>query len=441
VKYLFVHQNFPGQYLHIIRHLLKDEDNEIVFISEPNNNGMTGVRRVNYLLPKVDNDSTHMTGREYNIAAHRAEVVATVAANLKTLGFTPDIIIGHHGWGELLNLPDVWPGVPIIGYFEFYYSPQGQDVGYDAEFPVAETQFPRIRSMNIVNLLALALNQHGQTPTRWQHSRYPEWAQSRIRLLPEGARLDVCCPDPKARSRDFSLGNFTVTPSDRLVTYVVRNLEPYRGFHVIMRALPELLSARPDVKVIMVGGDDVSYGARLPSGTWRERLQKELAGTYDESRVLLPGQVPYPTYLQLLQRSDTHIYLTYPFVPSWSLREAMAVGCAIVAADVEPVREFITHRRTGLLIPGLAPKQLSQTILELLEDSKLNRRLRQGARSHAEEHLDMAAHIAAYEAVIAELTGEKAVRRVKKAQSALARAVDSVKPATRTPLRAVKAMA
>ncbi|HEY2133574.1 MAG TPA: glycosyltransferase, partial [Acetobacteraceae bacterium] len=169
--------------------------------------------------------------------------------------------------------------------------------------------------------------------------------------------------------------------------------------------------------------------------------QKELAGTYDESRVLLPGQVPYPTYLQLLQRSDTHIYLTYPFVPSWSLREAMAVGCAIVAADVEPVREFITHRRTGLLIPGLAPKQLSQTILELLEDSKLNRRLRQGARSHAEEHLDMAAHIAAYEAVIAELTGEKAVRRVKKAQSALARAVDSVKPATRTPLRAVKAMA
>jgi glycosyltransferase involved in cell wall biosynthesis len=411
VKYLFVHQNFPGQYLHIVRHLLEDKTNEIVFISEPNGNAIPGVRRVNYVLPPVNNDSTHTNAREFNTATSRSEIVAEVARNLKTLGFTPDIIIGHHGWGELLDLPDIWPHAPILGYFEFFYSPAGQDVRFDAEFPVGEAQFPRIRAMNIINLLALSLNQHGQTPTQWQLTRYPEWAQPQIRLLREGARLDLCCPDPTARTRDLVLDKFVVTPSDRLVTYVVRNLEPYRGFHVMMRALPDLLRARPDVKVVLVGGDGVSYGARLPSGTWREFMQKELAGKYDESRVLMPGQVSYPTYLQLLQRSDAHVYLTYPFVPSWSLREAMAVGCAVVAADVEPVREFVTDRRTGLLTPGLDPKQLSQNILALLEDDKLNRRLRAGVRRYAEQHLDMASHIAAYEAVIAELTGTEAVRK------------------------------
>jgi glycosyltransferase involved in cell wall biosynthesis len=411
VKYLFVHQNFPGQYLHIVRHLLEDKTNEIVFISEPNGNAIPGVRRVNYVLPPVNNDSTHANAREFNTATSRSEIVAEVARNLKTLGFTPDIIIGHHGWGELLNLPDIWPHAPILGYFEFFYSPTGQDVVFDSEFPVGEAQFPRIRAMNIINLLALSLNQHGQTPTQWQLTRYPEWAQPQIRLLREGARLDLCCPDPKARTRDLVLDKFVVTPSDRLVTYVVRNLEPYRGFHVMMRALPDLLRARPDVKVVLVGGDGVSYGARLPSGTWREFMQKELAGKYDESRVLMPGQVSYPTYLQLLQRSDAHVYLTYPFVPSWSLREAMAVGCAVVAADVEPVREFVTDRRTGLLTPGLDPKQLSQNILALLEHDKLNRRLRAGARRYAEQNLDMGSHIAAYEAVIAELTGTEAVRK------------------------------
>jgi glycosyltransferase involved in cell wall biosynthesis len=410
VKYLFVHQNFPGQYLHIIRHLLADAANEVVFISEPNANHISGVRRVNYKLPQVGNEATHVAAREFNVAAHRGEMVATVAANLRTLGFTPDIIIGHHGWGELLNLPDIWPQTPILGYFEFYYAPDGQDVGYDPEFPVTAAEFGRIRAMNTINLLALSLNQHGQTPTRWQLTRYPDWARPQIRLLPEGARLNLCCPDPSARQRDLAIGALTITPSDRLVSYVVRNLEPYRGFHVMMRALPGLLAARPDVKVVMVGGDDVSYGARLASGSWREKLQTELAGRYDASRVVMPGQIPYALYLQLLQRSDAHVYLTYPFVPSWSLREAMAAGCAIVASDVEPVREFITHRRTGLLTDGLDPAQLSRDIQTLLDDARLNRRLRKAARAHAEQHLDMAAHIAAFETAISEITAAPAAK-------------------------------
>ena len=404
MRYLFVHQNFPGQYLHFVRHLLQDQTNEIVFLSEPNKNNMPGVRRVVYPKP-TPGQTVHPHIRDFDAAVRRAEATAGLARNLRKLGFTPDIIIGHHGWGEMLDLVDVWPGTNLLGYFEFYYQAEGQDVGFDSEFPAGPDQLPRIRAMNCINLLALALQQHGQTPTRWQLDRYPAWAQAQIGVLPEGARLDVCRPAPKRRQEPFAIGRFEVQPGEKLVTYVARNLEPYRCFHVMMRALPDLLKARQDVKVVLVGGDDVSYGARLANGTWREHFQRELAGKYDASRVLLPGQLPYSDYLRLLQRSDTHVYLTYPFVASWSLREALACGCAVVAADVDPVKEFITHARNGMLTPALDPAALARSVLEVLENDKLNQRLRRAARRYAEQNLDMEQHIGAFTSRVAELTG------------------------------------
>jgi len=405
VRYLFVHQNFPGQYLHYLCHLMDDPANEAVFISEPNLNAIERVRRVLYHPPKPDQESVHQVARDFDMAARRAEAVATLAGNLKRLGFKPDIVIGHHGWGELLNLTDVWPDVPILGYFEFYYRTNGQDVDFDPEFPVTTERFARIRAMNIINMLAVGLEQHGQTPTQWQYTRYPDWARGGMRVIPEGARLDVCKPDPSARKRTFSIGDFHVAPTEKLVTYVARNLEPYRGFHTMMRALEDLLKARSDVKVIMVGGDEVSYGARLAKGTWREHLQKEMAGRYDASRVLMPGQIHYDVYLKMLQRSDAHVYLTYPFVASWSLREALACGCAVIGADVESVSEFITHGENGLLTSCLDPRGLAQTILTLLEDTRLSRKLRAGARRYAERFLDMKDYLAAMDATVRELTG------------------------------------
>jgi glycosyltransferase involved in cell wall biosynthesis len=174
----------------------------------------------------------------------------------------------------------------------------------------------------------------------------------------------------------------------------------------MIRALPALLRARPDLKVVMVGGDEVSYGARCPQGTWREHFLREIAGRYDPSRVLMPGQIPYVQYLRMLQRSDVHVYLTYPFVASWSLREALACGCAVIGAEVDSVREFITDGRNGLLTPCLNPGRLADQVLGLLEDRKLSDRLRRGARRHAEKHLDIRQHFAAYAQRIRELTGK-----------------------------------
>jgi glycosyltransferase involved in cell wall biosynthesis len=405
MKYLFVHQNFPAQYLHLLRHLAAQKKHDLLFITESTRNQLSGVRKVLRPAPKPPSNETHAFAREFDIAMNRAEGVAVAASSLKTMGFKPDIIVGHHGWGELLHVNDVWPDVKLLGYQEFYYNREGFDVGFDPEFPPSPDMTARIRAKNAINLLSLANPGHGQTPTAFQHSTYPDWAQSRISVLPEGVNLDICRPDPEIRQRVVTLGGYKVRPADRLVTYVVRDLEPYRGFHIMMRALPRLLEARPDVRVILVGGDGVSYGARLPNGTWRQRMLDEVGGRLDMSRVHFTGRVTYETYVKMLQRSDAHVYLTYPFVASWSLREALATGCALVASDTAPVHEFVRHRKNGLLAPFLEPDMVADRVLELLEDTALARRVRKAARAWAEANLDMADYIASYEALIAETIG------------------------------------
>lgn len=407
MKFLFVHQNFPGQFLHIVRHLVESQQHEIVFITEPNANVISGVRKVPYAKPLPAAAETHIAAKELDGGVRRADSVLRVALSLKSLGFTPDIMIGHHGWGEMLNLVDVWPKVPLYGYFEFYYNPDKADVGFDPEFPSDPYDAPRIRAKNAINHIALNLGQHGHSPTRWQWSTYPDWARERIDLLWEGVDLDTCHPDPASRRKPLTIGGMTVKPSDKLVTYVSRDLEPYRGFHLMMRALPQLQRARKDLKVIMVGSDGVSYGT-MPAGggTWRDRMMLEVGDAIDLDRVVFPGRVPYADYLALIKRSDVHVYLTYPFVASWSLRESQAMGCAVVGSDTQPVREFITHGENGLLTSFFDPSALADAVLGLLEDKDLQQRLRANARTYAERNLSMADYITAYRAAIERLTGQ-----------------------------------
>jgi len=414
VRFLFVHQNFPGQYLHLVRHLAAQNRHELVFLTEHNGNEIPGIRKIPYRKPDAVPQPTHWVARDFEAAARRAEIVAHAATQLRDLGFQPDIILGHHGWGELLNIRDVWPDTPLLGYFEFFYKTRDADVGFDPEFATPEADFPRVRAKNNTNLQALALGGHGQTPTRWQLSTYPDWAHNHITLLPEGVDLSVCRPDPEARRAKLTIGGHVITPDHRLVTYVARDLEPYRGFHVLMRALPEILTARPDVRIVLVGGDGTSYGAKPKDGTWKQKMLAELGSRIDHARIIFPGRVDYATHIRLLQRSDAHVYLSYPFVASWSLREAIACGAPIVGADTAMTREFITHNRNGLLVPFHAPQQIAAAVLQLLEDARLARRLGQNGRKLAEHTLDIGAYLASYEALINRLTGGKLVQPVRK---------------------------
>lgn len=406
MKYLFVHQNFPGQYLHIVRHLVAQQRHDIVFITEPNSNHIVGVRKVPYAPPPSASGETHIVARELDAAARRAEMVQRTASNLKQLGFTPDVIIGHHGWGELLNLIDVWPDAPLLGYMEFYYQIHDGDVGFDPEFPTPVADFARIRAKNAINLLALNLGKAMQTPTEWQLSTYPTWARDRITLLREGVNLDICKPNPQVHRRKLEIGGQTIGPKDKLVTYVARDLEPYRGFHLMMRAAVQLQRARKDVRIVMVGGDGLSYGAPpARGGSWKQAMLAELGKDLDLDRIVFPGKIDYELYIALMQRSDAHVYLSYPFVASWSLRESLAIGCAVIGSDTPPVREFVTHDSNGLLVSFFDPKGLADTVLRVLDDAPLARRLREAARRYAEQHLRMPNYLANYDKLIAKLTG------------------------------------
>ena len=447
MNFLFVHQNFPGQYLHLLRSLLADNEkregtHELVFMTEPNRNQMAGVRKVTYSKPPPVSASAVLEAREYEMAARRAQAAYKGALQIKALGFKPDIIIGHHGWGEMLNLVDAFPGVPILGYFEFYYKIHGTDVNFDPEFPMPEAHFGAVRGKNTVNLLALALEQYGQTPTRWQHSTYPGWARERIRIIEEGVDLEQCKPDPEARKAPLTIGKLTVAPKQKLVTYVARNLEPYRGFHTFMRALPRILAERPDAVVSIVGGDEVSYGAPpKQGGSWREVMLREVGGQIDLSRVHFLGKVPYDQHLALLKRSDAHVYLSYPFVASWSLREALACGCMVVGSDTDTVTEFVKHESNGLVTPTLDHAALAQSVLRALEDGKLAAKLRKGARVFAERHLGMDAYIANYRAHIEEIVGKPLLPPAPKApakRKAPAKPKAAAKPKTTAKSKASK---
>ncbi len=405
MKLLFVHQNFPGQYLHIARHLVQTGAHEILFVTEPNQNSLPGVRKITYRPRRPANRATHENARDLDAAMIRAEAVAAAATQFKNLGFTPDIIIGHHGWGELLSLPDLWPGAPMLGYFEFYYRSTGLDVGFDPEFPTPATQFPQVRAKNAVNLLALALDQAGQTPTQFQRHTYPEWARPQIRLIPEGADLTVCKPNPALRRKTCRIANLSIAPRETLITYVARGLEPYRGFHVLMRALPAILASRKNLRIAIIGADEPSYGPTPPGGSWRKLLLAELGGAIDPDRVHFLGRVEYDIFRTLLQRSDLHLYLTYPFVASWSLRESLAMGCAVLGSDTGPVREFIVHGRNGLLCRFPDPAALAEAVLSALENRPMLDQLRANARAEAEATLDLNQHIEAFLTEITRLTG------------------------------------
>ena len=428
MNFLFVHQNFPGQYVHLLRSLLADNiarpgTHEILFMTEPNQNYMDGVRKVTYSRPPPAPKALAPAAWEFESAALRAQACYQGAQQIKALGFKPDIILGHHGWGEMLNLCDVFPGVPILGYFEFYYKIHDSDVNFDPEFPMDEPRFGAVRAKNTINLLAIALEQWGQTPTHWQYATYPDWAKSKIRIIEEGVDLEICAPEPALRKKKITVGPLTVTPKQKLLTFVSRNLEPYRGFHTLMRALPRILEECPNLVVSIVGGDEVSYGAPPPNGgSWKSVFLKEVEGQIDLSRVHFMGKVKYQDHLTLLKRSDAHVYLSYPFVASWSLREALACGCVVVGADSTTVTEFIKDGVNGVVTPTLDSDKLADTALRVLGDAALSAKLRLGARAHAEKHLGMESYIRRYRAYIEEVSGQPLVKThpdapVKKSRS------------------------
>jgi glycosyltransferase involved in cell wall biosynthesis len=387
---LCVHQNFPGQYLHLVRHLAADKNNRVVFITQRKDATLVGVQNIVYAPGRKVTSGIHHYLVDSEAALLNAQAVARAALDLKKSGFVPDVMLGHNGWGEIWFLKEVYPSTPLLGYFEFFYRLRGADVGFDPAQTVDFDAGPRLRTKNIGNLLGLDAADIGQCPTQWQKSLYPARYQSMLHVVHEGINTQIAVPNPKA-SLKIPDTDVVVSAGDEIITYVARNLESYRGFPTLMRSLPTVLSQRPDARAIIVGGDEVSYGTRLPERRlYRTDLLKELGDSLDSSRVHFVGKVPYSIYLRILQVSAVHVYLTYPFVLSWSALEAMSAACLIIGSNTPTVREAIRHGENGLLVDFFSPNELGARIVDILNDPRAFASLRQNARQSVVHNYDLA---------------------------------------------------
>lgn len=367
-KIIFIHQNLPGQFKHLLRHCAGSPDYQVMAVGEkrrvlvnfPNLPPSVGFHV--YDIEDIPADRVPAELRSTANAMRRGRAVALCLENIKQSGFVPDVIYGHPGWGELLHVRDVFPHARVVNYCEFYFNRNGQDLDFDPEFALPEHDYFRVRTDNMTQLVSLVEADVCISPTLWQKLRYPASLQARIEVIHDGIDLNRVKPDSHAR---ISLpgGKGTLGRETPVITYVARNLEPYRGFHRFMRAVPDLLRAVPDAHVVVVGGDEVSYGTRRADGrTYRAAMLEELGGRLDPSRVHFLGRIPYNAYLSVLQVSRVHVYLSYPFVLSWSFLEAMAAGAVVVGSRTEPVEEVIQDGVNGHLVDFFSNDELVDTI-------------------------------------------------------------------------------
>ena len=376
---LFVHHDFPAQYQGLVGHYLKQPGVRVCAIRDARQAApVTGVIDAPYHDFGQAPAGLHPLAKNIEEQIRRGAAAMDAAKRLRRKGLSPDLIFAHPGWGEALFLKDIFPDARLICYCEHHYASSRGEADFDPEYPLPQYHWPTVRLQNTAGLLALTASTLGVSPTAWQRQGYPPELRSKIEVVHEGVDTDLVRPDPNARLRLPAAG-LDLGPDDEVVTYAARDLEPYRGFHVFVRALPELLRLRPNCRVLVIGRDDVSYGLRLPGGqTYRERYTGNLS--LDPARVHFLGALPYADYLSALAVSSCHVYLTYPFVLSWSALEAMAAGCLLVGSDTEPVREVVAHGINGFLVDFFDHEALARSVADVLASRRQLTHIRALAR-------------------------------------------------------------
>lgn len=389
MRILFVHQNFPGQFRHLSR-MLAARGDTVVALAMNAAGDPCGARVIVTRADRVTG-AGHPWARDFDTKVIRGEATLHTALRLRQEGFVPDVIVAHPGWGDTLFLKDVWPEARLAIYCEFFYRAVGGDHDFDPEFAPKETAIEariRMRLRNLPQRLHFDVADAGIAPTHFQADGYPAPIRDRITVIHDGIDTDAVAPGP-ARAMRFPDGR-VLTPGDEIVTFVSRTLEPYRGIHTLLRAWPAIQRARPTARLVVVGRKGTGYGAAPPDGSdWASVFLAEMGAAIDPARVLFTGPLGYPSYLNILRLSSLHVYLTYPFVLSWSLLEAMATGCAVLGSDTAPVREFVRDGDTGLLTPFLDPAALAMRAIGALADAPLRRRLGMAARAHVVATADL----------------------------------------------------
>jgi len=389
MKIVFVHQNFPGQFLRLAQTFVA-EGHEVVALGMAKQCLLPGVKYYSYNPVAGPEDPQHEARFSPVIPRlRRAYGVAHRARELARQGFEPDVVVVNTGWGENLFLKDVWPKAKHVAYFEYYYQAKGQDLDFDPEFPVTDEEVIwRLRLKNSMQLGALDAADLAVAPTRYQRDTFPTYLHDRVAVIHDGIDTKRLVPNPTIGIQIGQDGP-KLTRQKPVVTYVTRNIEPMRGAHIVFKSLPYLLDIHPDLQVVVIGGKGNSYSGRAPGGkSWYDHFVSKIDRPVDWSRVHLVGNLPYDQFVKVLQVSSAHIYMTYPFVLSWSSIESMALECRIVASDTAPVREIITDGVNGRLVPFFDHRALAERVRETLEDKEKSAAMAKEARRIAVERYD-----------------------------------------------------
>ena len=394
INILIIHQNFPGQYTHIVNKLSRDKNYRIVGlgINKIKKTLPKNVQYFQYAIKRGNTKGIHQWSQDIETKIIRGEACASGANELKRKGFKPDIICGHPGWGEMLFIKEVWPDIPILTYQEFYYNSYGFDYNFDKEFKGEQDwkDSAGIRAKTANQLMNLQTSDWAVTPTNFQRSSYPENWRNKISVIHDGINTQKLKPNSELKSLEV-IDGVKINSSEKIITFINRTLEPYRGCHTFIRSIPKIQEKNPDAKIIIVGKNEgVSYGAKSRSGKeWKEVFLDEIKGNYNPKNVVFTGQIEYNKFIRLMQISKAHVYLTYPFVLSWSLLEAMSCGCPIVGSRTKPVEEVINDGENGILVDFFNPSGLADAIDYMLKNPEHAKTMGQRARRDIEANYEL----------------------------------------------------
>lgn len=382
MKALFVHKNWPAQFGGFGAYL-KRSGWDVAFATQREEARSDTMRIVRFESHRASSSSTHPYLRSLEEAVIAGQGLARAAMTLSRSGWAPDVIVSHSGWVAGAFAKSVWPGAVFVPYFEwFYHFPPVDRTAYDKPVEPLDAS-ARTRARNLPFMMDFDAAEVGLIPTAFQAEQFPSWMRDRLVVMHDGIDTDFHCPGPGEAAR----ARYAIPAGAELVTSLARGMEPHRGFPEIMRAIAKLQKRRPNLHAVIVGEDRVAYGAKLPEGqSWKERVLGEL--DLDLERVHFPGRIPRNEMVELLRASDAHLYVTVPFVLSWSMLEAMSIGCVLVASDVAPVREFVADGRTGLLVPQGDVDALVARVEAALDAQGGRGAIRANARQQIRDQLD-----------------------------------------------------
>lgn len=376
---IFLHRNFPAQFKFLIDTLAKDKNNNVLFVT--NNNDVkpyAGVKKAVYKLKRKVPDNCHRYTRFFEESIIHGQAAAEALISIQMSGFKPDIIVGH-SWGSSLFVKEIFPDVPYVAYVEWYYNYVNSDVDFGGkELDVDAKAALSCRNAHL--LMDLVNSDYVICPTQWQKNQIPKIFHSKVKVLHEGIDTAYCKPNPNA---EFKIpdSDLVLTPKDEILTYATRGMEEYRGFPQFMKAVSILQKQRPNLHVLVGGEDRVCYGRHLKDDTFKKKMLRE--NEYDLERLHFTGLLPYNRYMSMLQISSAHIYLSYPFVLSWSLLEAMSAGCCVIASDTAPLKEVMQHKFNGILTDFFDVDALVKNINDVLDNQDKYKLIRENAREFA----------------------------------------------------------